>query len=39
MFHIIITFKIFNTPAVLQLLQHHKMSQLQAEKKTEFNKT
>jgi hypothetical protein len=32
MFHIIITLKIFNTPAVFQLLQHHKMSQLKAEK-------
>lgn len=38
MLHIIVTFKIVNTPAVLQLLQHHKMSQLQAEKKQSLTK-
>lgn len=38
MLHIIITFKIFNTPAVFQLLQHYEMSQLKPEKQTQFNK-
>lgn len=36
MLHIIITFKIFNTPAVFQLLQHHEMGQLKPEKQTQF---
>ena len=38
MLHIIITFKIFNTPAVFQLLQHYEMGQLKPEKQTQFNK-
>jgi len=38
MLHIIITFKIFNTSAVFQLLQHYEMGQLKPEKQTQFSK-